>query len=323
MSEKININTNQKIEFFRQMYTIRKFEEKVKELLPLGLIRGATHVYIGEEAIAVGACAALNEDDYIVSTHRGHGHCIAKGGKLKPMMAELLGKESGYCKGKGGSMHIANVDSGMLGASGVVASGIPIATGAAFSSKFLENNKVTVSFFGDGASNNGTFHECLNLASIWKLPIIFICENNRYAITVPLEISTSVKDISTRSAGYNMPGIIVDGRNVEEVYRVTTDAVKRAREGKGPTLIEAKTYRFEGHWIGDPQVYREKDEVESEIACDHLLDYEKKLVKENIVSAPDMENIKKEIENELDEAVSFAKESPFLDASKVADDIFS
>ncbi len=321
MSEKIT--TKQRVNFFKQMYTIRKFEEKVKELLPLGLIRGATHVYIGEEAIAVGACGALKEDDYIVSTHRGHGHCIAKGGRLKPMMAELLGKETGYCKGKGGSMHIANVDCGMLGASGVVASGIPIATGAAFSSKFLENGKVTISFFGDGASNNGTFHECLNLASIWKLPIIFICENNGYAITVPAKISTSVKDIATRAAGYDMPGVIVDGKDVEQIYMAVSTAAARARDGKGPTLIEAKTYRFEGHWIGDPQVYRQKEEVQCQINCDHLPIYEKKLVKENIMSEPDMENIKKEIENELEEAVRFAKESAFLDVSKVTDDIFS
>ena len=323
MTEKINITNTQKIDFFKQMYTIRKFEEKVKELLPLGLIRGATHVYIGEEAIAVGACSALNKDDYIVSTHRGHGHCIAKGGRLKPMMAELLGKETGYCKGRGGSMHIANVGSGMLGASGVVASGIPIATGAAFSSKFLENKKVTISFFGDGASNNGTFHECLNISSIWKLPVIFICENNGYAITVPIKISTSVKDIATRAAGYDMAGTIVDGRDVEQIYEAVASAAKRARDGKGPTLIEAKTYRFEGHWIGDPQVYRTKDEVQCEINCDHLPAYEKKLVKENIVSAQDMENIKKDIENELEEATQFAKKSPFPDASKVTDDIFS
>lgn len=323
MKEKINITKDLKVDFFKQMYTIRKFEEKVKELLPLGLIRGATHVYIGEEAVAVGACSALNSDDYIVSTHRGHGHCIAKGGSLKPMMAELLGKETGYCKGKGGSMHIANVDCGMLGASGVVASGIPIATGAAFSSKFLENKKVTISFFGDGASNNGTFHECLNLASIWKLPIIFICENNGYAITVPAKISTSVKDIAIRAKGYDMASAIVNGRDVEEIYKVTSDAVRRARDGKGPTLIEAKTYRFEGHWIGDPQVYRGKSEVESEISRDHLLDYEKKLVKENILSVSEIGSVKRKIEAELEEATQFAKESPFLDASKVADDIFS
>ncbi|GAG79472.1 unnamed protein product, partial [marine sediment metagenome] len=209
MNLDMKISKDKKIEFFSKMYTIRRFEEKVRELFSLGLIRGSTHVYIGEEATAVGVCGTLKKDDYIVSTHRGHGHCIAKGGKLKSMMAELLGKETGYCKGKGGSMHIADPGIGILGAVGIVGSGIPLAVGAALSSKYLKEGKVAVSFFGDGASNNGTFHECLNLASIWKLPMIFVCENNLYAITVSCARSTSVKDIADRAKGYSMPGIIV------------------------------------------------------------------------------------------------------------------
>ncbi len=228
-----NLTKKLKLEFLKKMIVIRKFEEKVRELFSLGLIRGSTHVYIGEEAVAVGACGALKADDYIVSTHRAHGHCLAKGGKLNPMMAELLGKETGYCKGKGGSMHIADFDSGNLGAVGIVGSGLPIAIGAALSSKILKEGKVTISFFGDGASNNGTFHECLNLASIWKLPVVFICENNLYAITVSSVRSTSVKNIADRAKGYSIPGAVVNGNDIEEVLRVTRDAVRLARDGGG------------------------------------------------------------------------------------------
>ena len=322
MGKKETIPKDKKIEFFSKMYTIRRFEEKVRELFSLGLIRGSTHVYIGEEAIAVGVCGALNRDDYIVSTHRGHGHCIAKGGELKPMMAELLGKETGYCKGKGGSMHIADPGIGILGAVGIVGSGIPLAVGSALSSRNLKEGKVAVSFFGDGASNNGTFHECLNLASIWKLPVVFVCENNLYAITVSCARSTSVKDIADRAKGYGMPGVIVDGNNVEEVYRVTKKAVDYAREGKGPTLIEAKTYRQEGHWIGDPQVYRSKDEVSAWKEKDPIDRYENILLKEKIIGRKKLLDLKKELDEKLEEAVKFARESSFLPVDRVMDDIY-
>lgn len=321
MVNKEIISKDKKIEFFSQMYTIRRFEEKVRELFSLGLIRGSTHVYIGEEAVAVGACGALNTDDYIVSTHRGHGHCIAKGGKLKPMMAELLGKETGYCKGKGGSMHIADPEIGILGAVGIVGSGIPLAIGASLSSKYLDDNRVCVSFFGDGASNNGTFHECLNLASVWKLPTVFICENNLYAITVSCARSTSVKDIADRAKGYSIPGKIVDGNNVEEVYRATRKAVDDAKSGKGPTLIEAKTYRHEGHWIGDPQVYRDKNEVSEWKKKDPIERYETALLEE-VLNRKKLSSLKKELDEELEEAVEFARKSRFLPKEKVMDDIY-
>jgi len=321
MVNKEIISNDRKVEFFSQMYTIRRFEEKVRELFSLGLIRGSTHVYIGEEAVAVGACGALNTDDYIVSTHRGHGHCIAKGGKLKPMMAELLGKETGYCKGKGGSMHIADPEIGILGAVGIVGSGIPLAIGASLSSKYLDDNRVCVSFFGDGASNNGTFHECINLASVWKLPTVFICENNLYAITVSCARSTSVKDIADRAKGYGIPGKIVDGNNVEEVYRATRKAVDDAKSGKGPTLIEAKTYRHEGHWIGDPQVYRDKSEVSEWKKKDPIERYESVLLKE-VINRKKLSNLKKELDEELEEAVEFARKSKFLSKEKVMDDIY-
>ena len=323
MAESKKLTKKLKLEFLEKMVVIRKFEEKVRELFSMGLIRGSTHVYIGEEAVAVGACAALNADDYIVSTHRGHGHCLAKGGKLNPMMAELLGKETGYCKGKGGSMHIADFDSGNLGAEGIVGSGLPIAIGAALSSKILKEGKVVISFFGDGASNNGTFHECLNLASIWKLPIVFICENNLYAITVSTERSTAVKNIVDRAKGYNMPGAMVNGNNVEEVLKVTRDAVKLARNGGGPTLIEAKTYRHEGHWIGDPQVYRAKKEVEEWKIRDPIYLYKEKLKKEKIITEDEFKKLNKKVQEEINMSEKFARESKELDVSKVTEDIYA
>ena len=309
--------------FFETMYTIRKFEEAVRELFSLGLIRGSTHVYIGEEAVAAGACGTLNTDDYIVSTHRGHGHCIAKGGRLSPMMAELLGKETGYCKGKGGSMHIADPHIGILGAVGIVGSGIPLAIGAALTSKTLKEGKVVVSFFGDGASNNGTFHECLNMASLWKLPIVFICENNLYAITVSCERSTSVTDIADRAAGYGMPGVVADGNDVEQIYGVTSEAVENARKGGGPTLIEAKTYRHEGHWIGDPQVYRSKKEVSDWKKNDPIEKYERKLKVQKTATGRELKDIKARVDRELAAAIEFARESKPLSEDLVTDDIFS
>ncbi|MES0341897.1 MAG: thiamine pyrophosphate-dependent dehydrogenase E1 component subunit alpha [Candidatus Humimicrobiaceae bacterium] len=319
----MKISKDKKIEFFSNMYAIRRFEESVRELFSLGLIRGSTHVYIGEEAVAAGVCGALRREDYIVSTHRGHGHCIAKGGKLAPMMAELMGKETGYCKGKGGSMHIADPEIGILGAVGIVGSGLPLAVGAALSSKNLKEDKVAVSFFGDGASNQGTFHECLNLASVWKLPIVFVCENNLYAITVSCKRSTSVEDIADRAAGYGIPGVVIDGNNVEEVYRATSMAVEGARKGGGPTLIEAKTYRQEGHWIGDPQVYRNKKEVAYWKKLDPIEIYEVLLINEKVVTKEKLLGIKKDVDKELKEAVDFARESKFLSTDKVTDDIFS
>ena len=319
----INISNDLKKSFLEKMYTIRRFEEKVKELFSIGLIRGSTHVYIGEEAVAVGACSALDKDDNIVSTHRGHGHCIAKGAQLKPMMAELLGKETGYCKGKGGSMHIADLDKGILGAVGIVGSGLPIAVGSALSSKYLNNNKVTISFFGDGASNQGTFHECLNLAAIWKLPIIFICENNSYAITVHACYSTACANIADRAAGYNMPALIVDGNDVEKIYLSVKEASDNARNGGGPVLIEAKTYRYEGHWIGDPQVYRDKSEVDLWKKKDPINTYKNKLINENIIAEKDYLTIIDRINKLVDEAIEFGKNSDFLSIDKVMDDIYT
>ncbi len=312
-----------KISFLEKMYTIRRFEEKVKELFSLGLIRGSTHVYIGEEAVAVGACAALKETDYIVSTHRGHGHCIAKGAALRPMMAELLGRQTGYCKGRGGSMHIADFDIGILGAVGIVGSGLPIAVGAALSAKYQGQDRITISFFGDGASNQGTFHECLNLASIWDLPIIFLCENNCYAITVPASYSTSCTNIADRAQGYNMDSHVVDGSDVEAVYKASLKAAASIKKSFRPALIEAKTYRYEGHWIGDPQVYRQKKEVEIWRKKDPIIVYRDKLIKEKVINESFYKEMTARVDSAVEDAVQFAKDSPFPAVSSATDDIYS
>ena len=249
--------------FYETMCTIRCFEESVKKDFLAGEIPGFVHLYIGEEAIATGICAALRDTDLIESTHRGHGHCVAKGADVNKMMAEIFGKKDGLCKGKGGSMHIADFSVGMLGANGVVGGGYNLATGAALASKMvLHNDTVSVVFFGDGASNRGTFHEAANVAAAWKLPVIFVNEMNCWASTTPYRTTTAVENISDRAKGYGMPAKIVDGQNVFEVYEAACEAVERARRGEGPTFIEAKTYRIEGHFVGDPERYREKEETQ-------------------------------------------------------------
>ena len=249
--------------FYETMCTIRCFEESVKKDFLAGEIPGFVHLYIGEEAIATGICAALRDTDLIESTHRGHGHCVAKGADVNKMMAEIFGKKDGLCKGKGGSMHIADFSVGMLGANGVVGGGYNLATGAALASKMvLHNDTVSVVFFGDGASNRGTFHEAANVAAAWKLPVIFVNEMNCWASTTPYRTTTAVENISDRAKGYGMPARIVDGQNVFEVYEAAVEAVERARRGEGPTFIEAKTYRIEGHFVGDPELYREKEETQ-------------------------------------------------------------
>lgn len=256
------VTKEQAKKFYETMCTIRCFEESVKKDFLNGEIPGFVHLYIGEEAIGTGICGALRDTDFIESTHRGHGHCIAKGADVNKMMAEVFGRKTGLCKGKGGSMHIADFSVGMLGANGVVGGGYNLATGAALASKMiLKNDNVSVVFFGDGASNRGTFHEAANVASAWKLPVIFVNEMNCWASTTPYRTTTAVENISDRAHGYNMPGVIVDGQNVFEVYAAAAEAVERARRGEGPTFIEAKTYRIEGHFVGDPELYRKKEET--------------------------------------------------------------
>src|SRR5215510_9628358 len=241
------LEPQQLLEMYRKMVTIRRFDQRAVEEFQAGNIPGGVHTYIGEEAVAVGVCAALRRDDRIVSTHRGHGHTIAKGADIRLMMAELFGRSNGYCHGKGGSMHIADFSVGMLGANGIVGAGLPIAAGAALAARLERSDRVAVAFFGDGASNEGAFNGSLNLASIWKLPVIYVCENNRWASGVPASYALSVADVSVRAGGYNMPGITVDGADVLAVHEVAEEAVQRARAGGGPTLIECKTYRWRAH----------------------------------------------------------------------------
>jgi len=255
------LSKSQISKMYQGMIKIRYFENKIVELYSSGKMPGIAHLYIGEEAIAVGVCANLTSRDFITSTHRGHGHVIAQGANLKKMMAEILGKKSGYCKGKGGSMHIIDMKKGILGANGIVAAGIPIATGAGYSSKFRGTDQVAVAFFGDAASNHGNFHESLNMAAAWKLPVIYVCENNLYGISVDIRKVTNTKNIADRACAYNIPGYVVDGNDVLNVYEVTKKAVERARNKMGPTLIECKTYRWKGHHLGDPGIiYRPEEE---------------------------------------------------------------
>ena len=299
------------VNMYQTMYRIRKFEETVVDLFSQDLIRGAVHVYLGEEAIATGACHALKKDDYIVSTHRGHGHCIAKGGKVNKMMAEILGKSTGYCKGKGGSMHIADLECGILGANGIVGAGIPIATGAGMTSWIKKDNKVTLCFFGDGASNQGTFHESINMAAVFRLPVVFICENNHYAVFTSTEKALSIERVSKRSISYGIPGYSIDGNDVIEVYNTVNNAVKRARRGEGPSLVECKTYRWLGHYVGDPENYRSKEEVEKwKTEKDPIEMYKTKLVKEGVVKHGEFSRIEDDIQNEIEGAINFARNSP-------------
>ena len=306
------------------MVTIRFFEQAVEKHFLAGEIPGFVHLYIGEEAIATGVCANLTEDDYIASTHSGHGHCIAKGADVNKMMAELFGRRTGYCKGKGGSMHIADFSIGMLGANGVVGGSLPIAAGAALAISMLDQKRVTVAFFGDGASNRGTFHESANLASVWKLPVIFLCENNQYASTTPYKTTTSVEDIADRAHGYSMPGVAVDGNDVFAVYEAAKAAIERARNGGGPSLLEAKTYRVKGHFVGDPELYRSKEEVEEIFKKrDPISRFEKQVLNEGLLSQKKLDDIKLEAQEVIDNALAFAKASPEPDPSELLSDVYA
>ena len=296
---------------YRKMMEIRQFEETAGDLYQRGELPGFLHLYIGEEATAVGVCATLNDDDYITSTHRGHGHLIAKGGKRSRMMAELFAKTTGYCKGKGGSMHIADISLGILGANGVVGAGIPIATGAALSAKLRGGDQVAVSFFGDGATNQGAFHESLNLASVWELPVVFICENNKFGMGTPQSEHQKVTDISIRADSYEMPGKTVDGNNILEVYDATYEFVERARAGEGPSLINSETYRFRGHHIGDPGTsYRDREEVREWMERDPIVRFKKVIVEEEGVDESELQAIDDELQKDLDDALEFAQSSP-------------
>lgn len=302
--------SKEKIRLYEIMLKIRLFEEKVSEVFRQNLIPGFIHLYVGEEAVAAGVCATLRQDDYVVSTHRGHGHCIAKGADFNKLMAELFGKDTGYCRGRAGTMHIFVPEIGFLGTNGIVGGGLPLAVGAGLKAKMKKTEQVSVCFFGDGASNNGTFHESLNLAAIWKLPVIFVCENNLYATAISVSKSTSVKDIASRAASYNIPGIVVDGTDVLKVYEVADKAVTRARQGAGPTLIECKTYRFHGHYEGESCAeYRSREEVENWKNRDSLKKMKKVLLAEKILDENKIDGLEHQIMTKVEEAVTFASQS--------------
>lgn len=310
------------LELLKGMQRIRRFEEKVSELFYKGEIFGFYHLYIGEEAIATGVCSALEKEDYITSTHRGHGHVLAKGARMDRMMSEMYGKETGYCKAKGGSLHIAVPQLGILGANGIVGAGIPIATGAGLSAKLQKNGRVAVSFFGDAGSNQGTFHESLNIASAFNLPVVYICENNLYGVGTRQSEVRKCENIADRAAGYGMQGVIVDGNDVESVYEAAKQAVLKAREGGGPTLIECKTFRGHMHFEGEPDTYRDKKEVESWKEKDPIKVYRRRLL-ENGIEEEEIRRVIDEVEDELTEAVGFARNSKFAEAASALEGVYA
>jgi TPP-dependent pyruvate/acetoin dehydrogenase alpha subunit len=310
------------LEMYLRMVQIRTFEDLAGKHFAEGIVPGFVHLYAGEEAVAVGVCSHLTDRDYITSTHRGHGHCIAKGVEIHGMVAELMGKATGTCKGKGGSMHIADVDKGMLGANGIVGAGLPLAAGAALTAKTLGTGGVAVSFFGDGAANQGTFHEAINLAAIWKLPAVFVCENNGYAESTPTRYHCSSTDIANRAGAYEIPGIVVDGLDLFAVYEAAGEAIARARRGEGPSIIEAKTYRYYGHFQGDMITYRTDEEVNAykqRDAIEHVRNY---ALQRGLASEPQLARIDAEVRAELEQAWQDARSAPWPEDSELLTDVY-
>jgi pyruvate dehydrogenase E1 component alpha subunit len=312
------------VDMYRKMLTIRNFEYQVKDLFARGKVVGAVHLSIGEEAVPVGVCSALKKGDYVLSNHRGHGHCIALGVDIKRMMAELFGRETGVCRGKGGSMHLADFSVGMLGASAIVGGGLPLAVGAGLSSKMRKTDQVAVVFFGDGASNQGTFHESLNLAAIWNLPVLFVCENNRYAESTPVGEVMLAKNVADRAVAYGVPGTIVDGMDVLAVADAAGKAAARARKGNGPTLLECKTFRYLGHEEGDPwTTYRTEAEVNEWKKKDAIDKFRKDLVERGLLSENDAAMIENEVEKAVEDSIRFADESAWPKPEEAFKDVFT
>lgn len=305
------------------MWTIRRFEEAVDDLFARGLMHGTMHLCIGQEASATGVCLALRTDDAITSTHRGHGHCIAKGADLTRMMAELLAKETGYCRGRGGSMHIADAATGNLGANGIVAGGIPIAAGAALAFQMRGEDRVVACFFGDGAANEGAFHEAVNLAAIWKLPVVFICENNKYGMSFSTEKSMAIEHISERAAGYGIPGVTVDGNDLDAVHDAVSTAVARARAGDGPTLVENVTYRWKGHSKSDKNLYRTKEEIAEWRGKDPILRFEAQVKESGLLSEEEVQAIRTQAMEQMRAAVREANAAPDADPTDLLDAVFA
>ena len=316
----MSLTAEQLLEAYRQMRTIRVFEERLADLVTAGKLAGFLHLYAGQEAVAVGVCSHLSERDIVNSTHRGHGHCIAKGVDIDGMMAELFGRATGTCGGKGGSMHIADIDRGMLGANGIVAAGIPLTTGAALSAKTKKTGGVSVGFFGDGALNQGAFHESLNIAGIWKLPAVFVCENNGYGEATPMEFVTAGGDVSKRAGAYGIPFEQADGMDFFDVYEKADRAIQRAREGGGPTLLECRTYRFMGHYVGDNLAYRSKAESDDwKQNRDPLKKFETEAPD---LDSADLRRIDDEVKATIDAAVEAAQSAPFPSAADVLTDVY-
>jgi TPP-dependent pyruvate/acetoin dehydrogenase alpha subunit len=312
-------------EAYRKMRLIRRFEERVIQLVNANEIAGTTHEYIGEEAIAVGVCSILQQTDIIASTHRGHGHIIAKGGDVKRMMAELFGRITGYNRGKGGSMHIADLALGIYGANGIVAAGVPIAAGAAWAAKLRNTGQVAVAFFGDGGANQGVLHETMNLAAIWKLPLIFVCENNQYAVTTASILSTAGPGISHRAAAYGFPGHLVDGMDVERVMGAVGEAVDRARSGAGPTLLECKAYRYQGHFTAERALkltYRLQDEIDLWRQQDPIIRWAAMLLEREILSSEERDTIDNDVETQLEEAIAYARASEWPNSEAAFEDMY-
>lgn len=319
------ISTETLLDIHRRMVRIRHFESTAGKLMEDGKIPGALHLYVGQEAVAAGVMVNLSDEDQITSTHRGHGHCIAKGGAFNEMFAELYGKVTGYCKGKGGSMHISNMALGILGANGIVGGGPPIAMGAAFGNRFLGNDKVSVTFFGDGASNEGSVHEAANMAGLYKLPMVFICENNGYGEYTPQAKHQAIVDVADRAAGYGMPGVVVDGMDAIAVYEASKEAIDRARSGDGPTLLECKTYRYYDH-VGIRGMglnYRTDEEVEEWKKKDAIDAMEVLLADQGILSADAAKAVHDEVLEDVAAAIKFADESPLPDPATLLDDVYA
>ncbi len=308
---------------YRQMVQIRKFEEELYLIFLSRPMPGSMHQYIGQEAVAAGVCAHLSKEDYVTSTHRGHGHCIAKGANLNAIMAEMFAKETGCCKGMGGSMHIADFSVGMLGANGIVGAGIPIAVGAAWTCKLRHPGRVAVAFFGEGAANEGAFHEGINLAAVWKLPAVFVCENNLYNFSVHYKRTMVLDNVADRAAAYGIPGTVVDGMDLLAVYNAAKEAVARARRGDGPTLLECKTYRFMGHSRFEQSGYRTKEEVESWKKRDPIPSFRDWMLRSLAVGQSEVEEIDQAVVREIKDAVAFAEQSPAPDSLAFRQYIFA
>jgi pyruvate dehydrogenase E1 component alpha subunit len=321
-------DNDQLTEMYRRMLRIRLFDEKAIELVSKGHIPGAVHMTIGQEGEVVGSCMALRADDYMTGNHRSHGHPIGKGADIRPLMAELLGKKTGVCHGKGGSMHLADFKVGSLGESGIVASALPVATGAGLSAKLRGTDQVCLAFFGDGGANSGAFHEAINLAAIWKLPVIYLCENNHYAVMTSSSESAAIENIADRAASYGIPGVVVDGQDVLAVYEVVSEAVRRARSGDGPSLVEAKTYRYRDHaefggLDRSMPTYRTSEELESWRRRDPLSTFRDRMIAEGLISEANFNEIASTVASEIDEAVEFARSSPNPAPEDAFEDLYS